>query len=328
MAICALGYLGVRSDRLTDWEEFAGALLGMMAIDRGKTARAFRMDNRMQRLLVSDEPGDTLAFMGWEVESRDDLHHYGAALEAGGVTVHAGTRALADRRFVSDLIWCLDPMGNRIELVHAPMDATDPFQPGRPIEGFKTGPLGMGHAVLHVRDADLMLPFYRDLLGFRVSDFGLTPYPLYFLHANGRHHSFAMVGSGRDGFHHFMVEYQNLDDVGQGYDLAQMDPDRIAYTLGRHTNDYMTSFYAHSPSGFFVENGWGGRVIDPATWEPHETTDGPSFWGHERLYLPEDGGRKTLRDMRLNAAAKGMRAPPLIECPWLYGELVGGRDVS
>ena len=321
MAICALGYLGIRSDRLEDWSDFASGLLGMMKIDRGATALAFRMDDQMQRLLVSNEPGDTLAFMGWEVETDEDLQSYAGRLEKVGVPVHLGSRALADRRFVRDLIWFEDPMGNRVELFVAPMIADDPFVPGRPIDGFKTGPLGMGHTVLHVRDIEVMLPFYRDLLDFRVSDYGLSPYGLYFFHVNGRHHSFAMVGSGQQGFHHFMVEFQNLDDVGQGFDLAQMEEDRVAYTLGRHTNDYMTSYYAHSPSGFFVENGWGGRVIDAATWTPHETTVGPSFWGHERLYLPEDGGRKSLRDMRLRAAAEGHRAPPVIDCPWLYSEM-------
>ena len=35
-------------------------------------------------------------------------------------------------------------------------------------------------------------------------------------------------------------------------------------TLGRHSNDYMTSFYIHSPSHFFVEYGWSGRAIDTA----------------------------------------------------------------
>ena len=73
MAISALGYLGIRSDRLEDWSDFAGSLLGMMKIDRSATALAFRMDDRIQRLLVSDEPGDTLAFMGWEVETGHDL---------------------------------------------------------------------------------------------------------------------------------------------------------------------------------------------------------------------------------------------------------------
>ena len=114
-----------------------------------------------------------------------------------------------------------------------------------------------------------------------------------------------------------MVELGSLDDVGQGYDLAQLEEGRVAYTLGRHTNDWMTSFYSHTPSGFFVEYGWGGRVIDLATWRPHETFDGPSFWGHERLHMPPEQ-RARLREMRLAAAAKGLRAPVrAADCPWL-----------
>ena len=44
----------------------------MQKIDRGGKALAFRMDDHVQRLLVSHEPGDTLAFMGlgWEVAER------------------------------------------------------------------------------------------------------------------------------------------------------------------------------------------------------------------------------------------------------------------
>ncbi len=84
-----------------------------------------------------------------------------------------------------------------------------------------------------------------------------------------------------------MIEYNSLDDVGQGYDLLQYEDNKIAYTLGRHTNDYMTSFYSITPSGFFIENGWGGRIIDPKTWKPIETFEGPSFWGHERLFLQD-----------------------------------------
>ena len=321
MTISALGYIGVRSDKLDDWTDFAGKLLGMQKIDRGPGALAFRMDDKAQRLIVSDEPGETLAFMGWEVEHQADLDAYAARLEAAGVRVRRAPATLADRRFVEDLIFFDDPMGNRVELFWKPMVASDPFVPGRPITGFNTGPMGMGHAVLHVRNIEIMLPFYRDILDFRVSDYGLDPYGLYFFHVNKRHHSFAMVGSGQQGFHHFMVEFNHLDDVGQGFDLACLEEGRVAYTLGRHTNDYMTSFYANTPSGFFVESGWGGRQIDPETWEPHETTDGPSFWGHERLYLTEEGGRKRLRDMRLDAAARGVKAPAIVDCPWLYGEL-------
>lgn len=322
--INALGYIGIQSQRLEDWTGFATRLLGMQPVDRGGGTRAFRMDDRKQRLVVSDRDGDNAGFFGWEVADAAALERLAARLERHGTAVRRGTRQLADERHVADLISFRDPAGNPLEVFHGPAIADTPFVPARPISGFKTGPLGMGHVVLNVEDVEPLLPFYRDLLGFKVSDYGLTPYKLYFFHVNGRHHSFAMVGSGRRGLHHFMVELYSLDDVGQGYDLAQLDEGRIAFTLGRHTNDFVTSFYATTPSGFFVEYGWGGRVIDPATWQPHETFDGPSFWGHARLYM-EPESRARLREMRLSAAARGVRAP-VPDCPWL--DAVTGRGTS
>lgn len=320
----ALGYLGFRTERLSDWVDYAGGLLGLQRVDRGRGQMAFRMDDRRQRLMIAEEPGPPLACMGWEVADAAALHAVGARLSDAGHAVAPGSRELADRRFVTDLVVAHDPAGNRLEFFHGPMLALDPFIPGRPISGFKTGPLGMGHAVLQVRDVQALLPFYRDLLGFRVSDHGHAPIDFHFFHVNGRHHSFALIGTGHDGFHHFMLEYTNLDDVGQGYDLALAQPDRIAYTLGRHTNDWMTSFYTHSPSGFFVETGWGGRIIDPATWTVEVLEDGPSLWGHDRPYLPSDR-RAAFQQLRMNAARKGRQAPPPTDCPWLWGVLSGPR---
>ena len=320
MELKSLGYIGIRSARLDDWSNLATRLLGMQQVDRGAKVRAFRMDDRKQRLVVSGEEGEGLAFLGWEVENKSDLQSLAARLDAAGTPVTLHSSALADQRHVTELISFKDPGGNTVEAFWKPHLSLDPFVPGRPISGFRTGPLGMGHAVINVADIAPMLTFYRDLLGFHVTDFGHTPYKLYFFHLNGRHHSFAMIETGKRSLHHFMVELGALDDVGQGYDLAQLDEGRVAYTLGRHTNDHVTSFYSHTPSDGFIEYGWGGRVIDPNSWEPHETFDGPSLWGHERLYMPDEP-RARLRDMRLDAAARGVRAPdpdsPAIDCPWL-----------
>ena len=317
MAIVALAYIGVRAIDLGDWSSFATSRLGMQQVDRGGGQLSFRMDDRAQRLMVSEQSGSAFAFMGWEVEHAGSLAELAARVELYGVKVESASRALCEQRGVDELVYFHDNDGNRVELVFNPHRCSDPFTPGRPISGFTTGAYGMGHVVLNVQDVLALLPLYRDALGFNVSDYGLDPYPMYFFHVNGRHHSFAMIGSGTTGLHHFMVEYQNLDDVGQGYDLASQDENRIAYTLGRHTNDYMTSFYSHTPSGFFIESGWGGRIIDPTTWQPHETSCGPSFWGHERLYLA-NADRARLREMRLDAAASGLQAPALVDCPWLY----------
>lgn len=318
--ITSLGYIGINSTRTEDWSDYATRLLGMQQVDRGGSARAFRMDDRKQRLVVTGDGGEGLGFMGWEVDTPEALDALASRLENAGVAVELAGAALADERFVTRLIRFKDPEGNQLEVFCGAHQNDDPFVPGRSITGFKTGALGMGHAVLKAKDATALLPFYVDLLGFKISDYSLVPYPLYFFHVNGRHHSFAMVGLGHQGFHHFMVEYQALDDVGQGYDLATIEQDRLAYTLGRHTNDYMMSYYTHTPSGFFIETGFGGRVIDTETWEPHETFDGPSLWGHDRTYMEEEP-RKRLEDMRLDLARRGVQAP---NCPWL--ESVRGQS--
>ena len=57
-----------------------------------------------------------------------------------------------------------------------------------------------------------------------------------------------------------------------------------------------------------------------ATWKPIETFEGPSFWGHERLYLPKDE-RMKFRNKRMETAAEGKQAPLLIDCPWLFSNI-------
>jgi 2,3-dihydroxybiphenyl 1,2-dioxygenase len=328
MPLDSLGYFGVRTRSLDDWSAFGSTFLGLQLVDRSRKSLTFRMDDRRQRLVVHEDAvnsGERAAFMGWEVADAAALDGLAATLEAGGVRVQRAPRATADERRVADLIAFADPAGNTLEAFHGAETAAEPFQPGRSISGFRTGPLGMGHVVLNVASVDSLLPFYRDTLGFHLSDFTLRPFKAFFFHVNPRHHSFAMVQTGKNTIHHLMMELYMLDDVGQAYDLALGEDGRIATTLGRHTNDLMTSFYANTPSGFFVEYGWGGRSIDPANWSPAEMTSGPSLWGHDRNWLSPEG-RAQARDLRLRAAADGQREPVQVvegnytlapgTCPW------------
>ena len=62
------------------------------------------------------------------------------------------------------------------------------------------------------------------MLGFGVSDYILTPFRAYFLHVNPRHHTVALIETGKQDLHHLMVELYSLDDVGQGYDIALGEP--------------------------------------------------------------------------------------------------------
>ncbi len=284
MEIQALGYLGIGTAKLDDWSDFATNWLGMQKVDRSAGLRAFRMDDRKQRLIVDAGLAEGQRYFGWEVADAAALDALAARLEGAGVAVRREPGALADQRCVGGLISFADPCGNRLEAFHGAQIADEAFQPGRNISGFRTGPLGMGHVVLIVPSMATALPFYRDLLGFRISDFINAPVCAYFLHVNPRHHSLALFEAGRSGMHHLMVELYSFDDVGQGYDIALGQRERIMATLGRHPNDLVTSYYVRTPSEIFVECGWGGREVDDATWLPQEMTSVGSFWGHHGLF--------------------------------------------
>jgi len=325
MPLQALGYVGFGSAALDDWRQFGTGLVGLQAVERSSSLLAFRMDDRKQRIIVDRAVADGERFFGWEVANAAALDALAARLEQTRVEVTAEPQSLADNRRVRGLISFRDPAGNRLEAFYGAEIDDTPFRPGRSISGFRTGPLGLGHAVLTVEDIEAVLPFYVDVLGFRLSDYMQKPFRAYFFHINARHHSLALLETGRNGMHHLMVELFSLDDVGQSYDVALTEPDRVGVTLGRHTNDLMTSFYVKTPSSFMVECGWGGREIDPSTWQPFELKDGPSLWGHERNWLPP-ADREMARQMRMRAAADGLRAPVQVmdgnyrlmsgTCPW------------
>jgi 2,3-dihydroxybiphenyl 1,2-dioxygenase len=323
----ALGYLGFHADNIDDWAGYGAQFLGLQLADRSTGSLAFRMDDRKQRLLIHGG-ADRRPVFGWEVANAAALAALGAVLERAAVPFARMDHAMAAQRRVAAGLTFQDPGGNRLEAFYGGEIATDPFMPGRSHSGFKTGPLGLGHIVLNTTAIDADLAFYTQILGFKLSDYVTKPFRAMFFHTNARHHSLALIEWPTQSIHHLMLEMFSLDDVGQGYDLALREPGRIATTLGRHTNDFMTSFYSNSPSGFLVESGWGGRTIDPAHWEPFEVVEGPSLWGHDRNWLPADK-REQAAQMRMQAARDNVRAPVQVTpgnfqiaagaCPWWDG---------
>ena len=82
----------------------------MQQVDRAKDSLSFRMDDQKQRLVVTGDTGDSLAFMGWEVEKKEDLKMYADRLENNNISVTHGQSSFADKRFVKDLIYFTIPL--------------------------------------------------------------------------------------------------------------------------------------------------------------------------------------------------------------------------
>src|SRR5271166_1954654 len=111
MTIQALGYLGIGTDKLDDWTNYASDWLGMQAVDRGAGVRAFRMDDRKQRLVIDRALPEGQRYFGWEVADAAALDALAARLEGAGVAVTREPQTLADARRVRALISFRDPAG-------------------------------------------------------------------------------------------------------------------------------------------------------------------------------------------------------------------------
>jgi len=288
-----LGYFVIGASDLDAWERFAVDLIGLQTghRDPGKSL-ALRMDDYEQRILITRTGEDDLCAAGWELDTHDDLDAYVERLRAAGVTVTDGGRELADSRRVERVFVTEDPNGLKHEFYVGAQRAmlSDAFRSKVLVGGFNTGRLGVGHILAVARDpgAQRTVQFYRETLGLRLSDYirmEMAPGALIdatFLHsATGRHHSLATAFMPSDKrIHHIMVQVENMDDVGLAHDRCARAGVPFLHGIGRHPNDRMFSFYVQTPSGFGLEFGWGGIVIDDANWEIKSYTR-ISEWGHQ-----------------------------------------------
>lgn len=286
MEIRALAYVGIEATDLDAWASFSTELLGMPVErpDGDDNRLLLRMDERAYRIDARRGDADRLRWLGFEVSNRADLEAAAAALADRGVAVIRGTAEESKERRVIDFVWFSDPAGNRLELFYGQEADFRPLVLTRPMDGYLTGELGMGHAVIGVTDFAACFDFYVDVLGFRVSDTfrGF----IAFLHCNPRHHSLAIVGTDRPGLRHIMLETRSIDDVGLAIDIAKRRGE-LTRTLGRHTNDKAVSFYVETPSGWEIEYGWSGLQVDDEVWIVRQLAGPTSLWGHELV-----GGRE------------------------------------
>jgi 2,3-dihydroxybiphenyl 1,2-dioxygenase len=288
MQIRALSYVGVEVSDLEAWASFSTEFLGMPA-DRpdGSTDRLLlRMDERAYRFDVRAGSTDRLAWLGWEVPSAAALAEAERELRAAGVETAHGTAEERKERGVVDFITLRDPADNRLELFYGQEADFRPYHLTRPMEGYLTDELGMGHAVIGVKDYATCLDFYVNTLGFGVTD--TFKGFIAFLHCNPRHHSLALVGTDEPGLRHIMLETRSIDDVGTAIDIAKRRGE-LTRTLGRHTNDKTVSFYVETPSGWEIEYGWSGLQLDDEMAIVRQLAGPTSLWGHDLV-----GGRELM----------------------------------
>jgi 3,4-dihydroxy-9,10-secoandrosta-1,3,5(10)-triene-9,17-dione 4,5-dioxygenase len=291
--IFGLGYVVVKSEEKEAWRLLAEKVLGLSSEVDGERL-LFRMDDRVARLVVEQPQGGPsdggLPVIGWECRDEESFDLVVGRVERAGIGVRdtSGERPWAER-----VVACIDPAGVPCEFfVGGRVDPATPFVSPTGAS-FVTGVQGMGHVTIASPRCDEGVVFYRKTLGFQLRETCTDPnggrLRWAFLSPNPREHSLALfAGQTPVRVLHILVEVSTLDMVGRALDrcLDGLAPLRVS--LGRHWNDGMVSFYLRTPSGFDIEYGWGGMVVDPAFWTHREQggSGRVSLWGH-RVIRPD-----------------------------------------
>ena len=287
--IRGLAYFVTEIEQLEEWQRYAEDVLGMMTSPAPGGGLYVKMDERPFRMLVLEGAQARYYASGWEVANEAAFKDALVTLKNAGVAYELAGADVCRQRGMQAVALLTDPSGNRHELGWGHLSDCQPFVSPQGVPRFLTGEMGMGHTVLPSPNFDASVAFFRDVLGFGLSDiFNFRPAPngpairIHFLHCNNaRHHSLAIAEySVPSGCVHVMVEVDSMTEVGRAHDRMMARQVPISATLGQHLNDRMTSFYMKTPSGFDLEFGCGGLQVDWERHSPFEFTR-VSIWGHD-----------------------------------------------
>ncbi|MBK6651048.1 MAG: VOC family protein [Betaproteobacteria bacterium] len=293
-SISSLGYFVIGATDLAACEAFAVDAIGLQTgMGHAKDSLTLRMDDHAQRVLIQKSEHDDLLAVGWQLDTEQALDEFVSDLKRKQVQVQMGSPELIAERRVKLLYHCDCPNGIRHEFYAGALRAStlDAFRSKVMKAGFLTGRLGVGHFVIAARDAGEATDFCTQVLGIRISDYirgevapGKVLDATFYHTSTGRHHSIATAmvpfPLGKR-IHHIMFEMVDMDDVGMAFDRCIKLGYEITSGLGHHPNDKMFSFYVRTPSGFLLEVGTGGVVVDDDNWEIKSFSQ-LSDWGHHK----------------------------------------------
>jgi 3,4-dihydroxy-9,10-secoandrosta-1,3,5(10)-triene-9,17-dione 4,5-dioxygenase len=293
--VFGLGYVRVFGADLASWQRFAEGVLGMMSQRDGDGRLLVRMDDWVGRFIIeagqasiAPDSGPVVAnvAIGWECASEEAWSSARRAISDAGVRTEDGN---GPTPWCRDWFACTDPSGFRCEFFYGgKRDPASQFVSPRGVT-FVTGDQGMGHVLVFASACAKSLEFYSHVLGFQMREAKSSEdgtLQAVFLSPNQREHCLALIAREEPSrLGHVLIEVSDLDSVGRAMDRCLDGMAPMTFSLGRHWNDQMVSFYLRTPSGFDIEYGFGGRKVAAGQWSRGESggTGLMSTWGHRRV---------------------------------------------
>ncbi|MFJ8844788.1 VOC family protein [Streptomyces cyaneofuscatus] len=250
--------------------------------------RVFATADGGEQLRIVHAPHRRLVELGVGADDPDDLDRVAASLTALDVPVQR----------TADSVAAVDPGTQVLVRVHlaprlrqAPSEAAPYNGPGlaarlheRAPGILREGPVRprkLGHVVLGSTDQETSERFFRQGIGFKVSDTvkGLAA----FMRCSTDHHNVLVQQAPVAFLHHTSWQVDDVDEIGRGATaMLETDPDRHTWGLGRHHIGSNFFWYLKDPAGNFSEYYSDlDCIVDDALWKPgvFEGAKGLYAWG-------------------------------------------------
>ncbi|MFF7725856.1 VOC family protein [Streptomyces sp. NPDC008001] len=240
-----------------------------------------------RQLRIIPSPTRRLTEIHLETDDEDDLHELRRRLEQLGVP----SRLLAQELSTHDLATRV-----RVRVTTGPPIAPPPApatpynRPGRMERSGRAAtvlrdqpvrPSKLGHVVMGSTDVESTAAFFRDGLGFKVSD--IVKDQAVFLRCSSDHHNVMVMAAPVPFLHHTSWEVDDIDEIGRGaHAMLEGHPERHVWGLGRHHAGANFFWYLKDPVGNFTEYYSDMDCIpDDRLWTPQVFDDAKGLfnWG-------------------------------------------------
>ncbi len=140
-----------------------------------------------------------------------------------------------------------------------------------PLPAATDRPLFMSHVVVNSREPERLVSFFRDRLGFRVSD-AYEKGLLTFLKCDQpQHHCLGVAPAETDGLNHFAMDCGGIDALMRGLARMKALGHEPVWGPGRHGPGGNVFCYFEDPSGFVPEYTCDVlQIADDNDWRPGE----------------------------------------------------------
>jgi catechol 2,3-dioxygenase len=131
----------------------------------------------------------------------------------------------------------------------------------------RSRPSKLSHVVLNSARTEDQLPFFVDVLGFKLSD---STHMMEFLRCSADHHSVAIFRNNGPSLNHVAYELPNIDGLMRGTGRVKQGGFDIEWGIGRHGPGNNVFSYFIEPDGFVAEYTAELDQIDDATHVPQD----------------------------------------------------------